>query len=72
MGERKLNKNVKYINQFGNVVEGYTYNEYLEQREQIYKQIGENYKDFVFICICCGEKYKDSKKRDRKVCCLGV
>lgn len=51
-----------YINQFGNVVNGYEYNIYLTPREQIYKKIGEKYKEFVFICICCGDAYKNNKK----------
>lgn len=55
-----------YINQFGNVVEGYGYYVYLTPREQIYKKIGEEYNDFVFVCICCGENYKDNKKSIEK------
>lgn len=56
----------KYINQFGQVVDGYEYHIYPIPREQIYKQIGEKYDDFIFICICCGEKYKDNKKAIEK------
>lgn len=65
-GEIKVNKDRIYINQFGNVVEGYTYDVYLSPREQIYKKIGEEYHDFIFVCICCGEGYKDSIKAIEK------
>lgn len=51
-----------YINQFGKAVKGYEYTIYLTPREQIYKKLGERYKDFAFICICCGAAYKDDKK----------
>lgn len=51
----------QYINQFGEIVEGYTYHIYLTPREQIYCQIGAEYNRFIFVCICCGKDYKDNK-----------
>lgn len=60
-GEITQDNDRSYINQFGQVVNGYTYNVYLSAREQIYKCIGENFTDFIFVCVCCGEEYKDSK-----------
>lgn len=65
-GNIKEQTNRTYINQFGNVVNGYRYNIYLTPREQIYKQIGEKYLEFVFICICCGNDCKDKKKSIEK------
>ena len=65
-GEIKIDEGRDYINQFGNVVEGYKYDVYLTPREQIYKKIGEEYNDFVFVCICCGDAYKDNKKNIEK------
>lgn len=64
-GEIEVRKE-EYINQFGNIVKGYEYYVYLTPREQIYKKIGEEYNDFVFACICCGENYKDNKKAIEK------
>lgn len=61
-GKRKIVQGRKYINQFGNVVEGYTYDVFLTTREQIYEKIGQEYNKFIFVCICCGEDYKDNKK----------
>lgn len=51
-----------YINQFGESIKGYDYTIYLTPREQIYKKLGEQYKEFAFICICYGIDYKDNKK----------
>lgn len=61
-GKRKKQTNKAYINQFGNVVDGYEYDIYWTVREQIFKKIGEKYKEFVFICLCCGDTYKDNRK----------
>lgn len=63
-GKRKISedKTKSYINQFGKVVQGYEYHVYPTPREQIYTKMGKEYKDFVFVCICCGENYKDNKK----------
>ena len=55
-----------YINQFGKVVEGYEYNVYLTPREQIYKKIGKEYSNYIFVCICCGEKFRNNKKAIEK------
>lgn len=67
-GKREICESTKcsYINQFGNVVEGYEYYAYLTTREQVYKKMGEKNNDFVFVCICCGENYKDNKKAIEK------
>lgn len=60
-GQIKPDKGRNYINQFGEIVEGYTYDVYLTPREQIYCQIGAEYNDFIFVCICCGKDYEDNK-----------
>ena len=65
-GKIEIIEEKEYINQFGNSVEGYTYDIYLTPREQIYKKIGTQYNDFVFVCICCGESCKDDKKAIEK------
>ena len=56
LGEIKSVKDRKYINQFGQVVEDYTYDVHLTPRQQIYKKIGDNYENFRFECICCGNE----------------
>ena len=63
-GKRKISedKTKCYINQFGKVVKGYEYHVYSTPREQIYTKMGKEYKEFVFVCICCGKNYKDNKK----------
>ena len=54
------------MNQFGQKVPNYTYNVYWSPREQIYEHVGKEYNKFVFVCICCGEIYKDEKKAIEK------
>lgn len=46
----------QYVNQFGEIVKGYTYHIYLTPREQIYRQIGKEYNRFIFVCVCCDDK----------------
>ena len=65
-GEIKTKEGIEYINQFGQKVQNYTYNVYLSPREQIYERVGKEYNKFVFVCICCGEIYKDEKKAIEK------
>ena len=65
-GEIKTKEGIEYINQFGQKVPNYTYNVYLSPREQIYEHVGKEYNKFVFVCICCGEIYKDEKKAIEK------
>lgn len=68
--EADVVETVEYINQFGKKVKindkECKYNVYLTPRQQTYKQIGAEYEDFVFVCICCGEKYKDDKSAIEK------
>lgn len=65
-GNIEIDTKRQYVNQFGEIVEGYEYHIYLTPREQIYRQIGTEYNGFIFVCICCGNNYKDNKRAIEK------
>lgn len=50
-----------YVNQFGEHI--FEYREYPNRAKLLYKDIAENYKDLIFICVAYGDELKDDSLR---------
>ena len=50
-----------YVNQFGEHI--FKYDEYPNRAKWLYKNIAENYKDLIFICVAYGDELKDDGLR---------